>query len=331
MLLIAAVIPALLLLAFYCWRLNFNVSRSFLPQRSTLFLIFSFFILGVISGLLALGLQLIFELLIGQIPNWQHFTRSLLGASIRQLFAIAPIEEGCKLAVTFLPVYCLQARYSLGSPTIFLCAIAVCLGFAAQENVNYIFHDSELLFDRVIGTAFHLLFSTPWVYVLSKYFLLKNIIINSSRHNYRKDLFFAGLNSVICHAVVNLLSTAGEYQRNLQFLSYGLFPFLLWMFWRLEQCLNLVQNKPRTCLISASTTQNSYWQRGLVLFILMLGGNAIFGMFVLVKIVSPLLSRNIFDAEILWFILSRTSVNLIFAILAGGIYLYLRNLAKKLM
>jgi RsiW-degrading membrane proteinase PrsW (M82 family) len=326
-LLITAVIPALLLLAFYCWRLN----CSFLPPLSRLFLIFSFFLLGIISGLFALGLQLIFESLIGKISNWQRFTRTLLGASIRQLFAIAPIEEGCKLAVTFLPVYYLQTRYFWGSQAIFLCAIAVCLGFSAQENVNYIFHDSELLFDRIIGTAFHLLFSTPWVYVLSKYFLLKNIIINSSRHNYRKDLFFAGLNSVICHAVVNLLSTAGEYQRNLQFLSYGLFPFLLWIFWRLEQYLNLVKNKPKTQLISGITPQHRYWQRGLVLFILMLGGNAIFGMFVLVKIVSPLLSRNIFDAEILWFILSRTFVNLIFGILAGGIYFYLRNSAKKRM
>jgi RsiW-degrading membrane proteinase PrsW (M82 family) len=321
-LLITAVTPALLLLVFYYWRLSFSASSR------SLFLSFSFFILGVISGLLALNSQLIFESLVGQIPGWQRFTRTLLGASIRQLFAIAPIEEGCKLAVTFLPVYCLQTRYSLGSSTIFLCAIAVCLGFAAQENVVYVFHDSESLFDRIIGTPFHILFSTSWMYILSKYFLLKNITVNSHQQNYRKDLFFAGLNSVICHAVVNLLSTAGEYARNLQFLSYGLFPFLLWMFWRLEQCLKLVQNKPIIPLISASTPQHRYWQRGLVLFTLMLGGNAIFGMFVLVKIVIPLISRNIFDLQILWFILSRTAVNLIFAILAGGIYFYLRNLAK---
>ncbi|PAX59647.1 PrsW family glutamic-type intramembrane protease [Brunnivagina elsteri] len=317
-LLITAVAPALLLLAFYHWRLNFSASRSLL--RSTLFF-FSFFILGMISGLLALGLQLIFESLIGQIPGWQRFTRTLIGASIRQLFAIAPIEEACKFAVTFIPVYFLQSRYNLRIRAIFLCAIAVCLGFSAQENVVYVFHNSELLFERVIGTAFHTLFSTPWVYALSKY----TTIINSHQQDYRKYLFFAGANSVICHALVNILSTAGEYARNLQFLSYGLFPFLLWMFWRFELCLNLVQNKSVTPLISGLTRQHRYWQRGLVLFILILGGNAILGMFVLVEKVSPLLSRNILDAEIFWYILSRISVNLIFGILAVAIYLYLRN------
>jgi RsiW-degrading membrane proteinase PrsW (M82 family) len=321
--LLAAVVPALLLLGFYYWRLGFSANRSWL--------LLAFFILGGISGLLALTLQLIFESLGGQIPGWQRFTRTLLGASIRQLFAIAPIEEGCKLAVTFIPVYFLQSRYSLGSQAIFLCAIAVCLGFAAQENVNYVFHDSESLFDRIIGTGFHILFSTPWVYVLSKYFSIKNIAIDSPRHNYQKYLFFAGLNSVICHAVVNFLSSAGEYDKKLQFFSYGLFPFLLWMFWRLEQCLNLLQNKPKTQLISAITPQHSYWQRGLILFILMLGGNAIFGMFILVKIVSPLISRNIFDMSIFWFIVSRTFVNLIFGILAGYLYFYLRNSTKKPM
>ncbi|NJL60966.1 MAG: PrsW family intramembrane metalloprotease [Methylacidiphilales bacterium] len=320
---IAAVAPSLLLLGFYYWRLGFSTNRR-------LFLLFLlFFISGIISGLLALGLQLIFESFAGQIPAWQRFTRTLLGASIRQLFAIAPIEEGCKLAVASIPVYYLETRHSLSSRTIFLCAIAVCLGFSAQENVVYVFHDSESLFDRIIGTPFHLLFSTPWIFVLSKYCFLKNITVNSLRQNYRKYLGVAGLNSIICHVLVNLLSTAGEYIRNLQFLSYGLFPFLLWMFWRFEQYLNLLQNKPKISLISGLTRQHSYWQRGLVVFILMLGGNAIFGMFVLVKIVMPLLSKNIFDAEIIWFILSRTAVNLIFGILAVGIYCYLRNLAKK--
>jgi RsiW-degrading membrane proteinase PrsW (M82 family) len=332
-LLITPVIAAFLLLRFYYWRLNFRVSRysfrsilrGLLPPRSTLFFIFSFFTLGVISGLLALGLQLRFASLTGQIPDWQRFTRTLLGGSLRQLFVIAPIEEGCKFAITFIPVYYLQIRDRLRSRSIFLFAIAVCMGFSTQENVVYIFHDPESFFDRIIGTPFHTLFSTPWVYILSKY-----AFKSSHQQDSRKYLCFAGLNSVICHAVVNLLSTAGEYARNLQFLSYGLFPFLLWMFWRFEQFLHLVQNKPITFLISGLTRQHRYWQRGLALFTLMLGGNAIFGMFVLAKIVSPLLSRNIFDAEILWLIVSRTAVNIILGIVAGGIYFYLRNSAKNI-
>jgi len=68
------------------------------------------------------------------------------------------------------------------------------------------------------------------------------------------------------------------------FLSYGLFPFLLWMFWRMEGLLQRVQRKSPIILISGFTPIHRYWQMGLALFALILGGNAIFGFFLLARI-----------------------------------------------
>ncbi|MEA5571664.1 PrsW family glutamic-type intramembrane protease [Calothrix sp. UHCC 0171] len=318
--LVAAVIPALLLLGFYYWRLHRHA--SFLKILS--FWVISFFIFGIISGLLALGLQWGFDNFALQIPGWRRLMRNLVAASWRQAFITIPIEEGCKLIAFFIPICYFQRRYYFPSRTIFLLGISVCLGFSAQENVVYVFYDTESLLDRIIGTPFHIFFSAPWIYILSK-----NILVNLNFTGSRKHFLFAWLNSIICHLVVNILATAGEYDRNLQFFSYGLFPFLLWMFWRFEQFLCLVQDKPITPLISGVTPQHRYWQKGLIFFALMLGGNAILGMFVLIKIVIPLISRQIFDSQILWLIFSRAAVNFIFGIIAIGIYIYLRNVAKK--
>ncbi|BAZ38164.1 hypothetical protein NIES4101_41000 [Calothrix sp. NIES-4101] len=318
--LVAAVIPALLLLGFYYWRLHHNA--SFLKILS--FWVISFFVLGIISGLLALGLQWGFDNFALQIPGWRRLTRNLIAASGRQTFVTIPIEEGCKLIAFFTPIWYFQGRYHFRLRTIFLLGVSVCLGFSTQENVVYVFYDPESLLDRIIGTPFHAFFSAPWIYILSK-----KILVNLNFTGSIKHFLFAWLNSIICHLVVNILATAGEYDKNLQFFSYGLFPFLLWMFWRFEQFFCLVQNKPITPLISGVTPRHRYWQRGLILFALILGGNAIFGMFVLIKAVSPLISRQIFDLQILWLIFSRTAVNLIFGIIAIAIYIYLRNVAKK--
>ncbi|WP_413200867.1 PrsW family glutamic-type intramembrane protease [Nostoc piscinale] len=300
-----AAIPPLLLLGYYYYRVAF---------APALLRLLWFFIAGAISGGAALGLQWLAELGFNSIVNWQQIQRSLFGAALRQLIEIGPIEEGCKFIAVILPIIYLQRRYRFRSSSILLFTIAVALGFTAEENWIYLYHGTASILDRSIGTPVHAMFSAPWGYALGVYFASD---IKLPRHN--KLIFSALINSVVCHALVNILSIAWRYAVPINFLSYGLFPFLLWMFWRLEQLLRRVQKQPPIILISRS------WHRGLVLFALMLGGNAIFGLFLLARVLEPLRWRHFFYPEIGRFILSRFSWNLFLAILALLIYLYLRH------
>lgn len=283
-----------------------------------------FFIIGAISGILALSLEWIFETVANSFVDWQQIKGWLPGIALRQLVEVSPIEEGCKLAAVVVPTYYLQRRYRLLTSTVFLFTIAVALGFTAEENSIYLFHGTASIFERTLGTPVHAIFSAPWGYALGIY-----ISSHTRLNRDRKLIFLAWLNSVICHALVNVLSSAWGYSLPLRFLSYGLFPFLLWMFWRLEQLLRKVQGKPAITLISDRTLQRRYWQRSLVLFALVLGGNAIFGLFLLVRILSPLSPSKLLDSDILWFIFSRFLLNLFFGVVAWGIYRYLRHSARR--
>ncbi|MBU7581912.1 MAG: PrsW family intramembrane metalloprotease [Nostoc sp. TH1S01] len=314
-----ATIPPLLLLGYYYYRV------AFAPALLRLLL---FFLAGAISGGVALGLQWLAELAFNSIVNWQQIQRSLFGAALRQLIEIGPIEEGCKFIAVLLPTIYLQRRYRFRSSSILLFTIAVALGFTAEENWIYFYYGTASILDRSIGTPVHAMFSAPWGYALGIY-LAKNRKTHSLLPTLHSLLIpQALLNSVICHALVNVLSIAWRYVPPVNFLSYGLFPFLLWMFWRLEQLLRKVQSQHRIILISGYTPQHRAWQRGLVLFALILGGNAIFGLFLLARILSPLSWSQLFYPEILQFILSRCLLNLFFAIVAWLIYRYLRNSSK---
>ncbi|MEH1825438.1 MAG: PrsW family intramembrane metalloprotease [Nostoc sp.] len=310
-----AVIPPLLLLGYYYCRV---------PFAPPLLKLLMFFIIGAMSGILALSLEWVFETLVNYFVDWQQLKRWLPGIALRQLVEVGTIEEGCKLAAVFIPTYYLQRKYRLLHSTVFLFTIAVALGFTAEENWIYLFHNTASILDRTIGTPVHAMFSAPWGYALGIY-----ISSNTRLNRDKKFIFRAWLNSVICHALVNVLSSAWRYSLPIHFLSYGLFPFLLWMFWRLEQLLRKVQGKPVITLISDRIPQRRYWQRSLVLFALVLGGNAIFGLFLLARTVSPLSPSKLFDSDILWFIVSRFLLNLFFGVLAWGIYRYLRHSARR--
>ncbi|MEH1849333.1 MAG: PrsW family intramembrane metalloprotease [Nostoc sp.] len=323
-LLLWAAIPPLLLLGYYYYRV---------PFAPPLLRLLMFFIIGTISGILALSLEWIFETVANKIGDWHHIqlclptsrcASTLTGIALRQLVEVGPIEEGCKLVAVVVPTCYLQRRYRLLHSTLFLLTVAVALGFTAEENWIYLFHGTASILDRTIGTPVHAMFSAPWGYALGIY-----ISSNTRLNRDRKFIFRAWLNSVICHALVNVLSSAWRYSLTLRFLSYGLFPFLLWMFWRLEQLLRKVQGKPAITLISDRTPQRRYWQRSLVLFALVLGGNAIFGLFLLARILSPLSPSKLFDTDILWFIFTRFLLNLFFGVLAWGIYRYLRYSARR--
>ncbi|WP_445634187.1 PrsW family intramembrane metalloprotease [Nostoc sp. DSM 114161] len=309
-----AAIPPLLLLGYYYCRI---------PFAPSVLRLLMFFIFGAISGILALSLEWIFETVANSVVNWHQIKRSLAGIALRQIVEIGPIEEGCKLAAVVIPIY-LQRRYRLLLSSVFLLTIAVALGFTAEENWIYFFHGTASIFERTIGTPVHAMFSAPWGYALGIYISSKRKLNGG-----KKFIIGTWVNSVICHAIVNVLSSAWGYSLPLRFLSYGFFPFLLWMFWRLEQLLRKVQRKPPIILISGYTPQQRYWQRSLVLFALLLGGNAIFGLFLLVRVVSPLDPSKFFDPDIFWFILTRFLLNLFFGSLAWGIYRYLRLTARR--
>jgi RsiW-degrading membrane proteinase PrsW (M82 family) len=311
-----AVVPPLLLLACYYCRV---------PIVPSLLRLLLFFILGAIAGLIALSLQWVFEIIANSIVDWRQIQRSLFGVALRQLVAIGPIEEGSKLAAVVIPICYFQRRYRLRPITVYLYTIAVALGFNAEENWIYLFHGTASIFERSIGTPVHAMFSVPWGYALG-------MSIGSSHIRLRRDWKFvpkAWLNAVICHALVNFLSSAWRYPPPLHFLSYGLFPFFVWMFWRMEQLLRKVQGKYPITLISGYTPQHRYWQRGLVLFALMLGGNAIFGMFLLVRAFSSLRLSQLLSPSIMWFLLSRSLLNLILGLLAWVIHRYLRHSAQR--
>jgi RsiW-degrading membrane proteinase PrsW (M82 family) len=285
-----------------------------------------FFVVGALSGLVALGLEWQFEYLANRIVDWDKITQSLAGVALRQLLEVGPIEEGCKFgSVVLLQSWNRSAneyqRFALSRPsTVFIFTIAVALGFTAEENSVYFINSTASIFDRLIGTPVHTLFAAPWGYALG---IASYASIRSGR--YRGVIARAWINSVICHALVNVLSIAARYSPPLSFLSYGLFPFLLWMFWRLEQLLRKVQRQPSIVIISSCTTIKRYWQMGLVLFALMLGGNTIFGLFLLVRSLSPLSLSQLFHPNVLWFIVSRFLLNLIPGIIAWRIYRYLRS------
>jgi RsiW-degrading membrane proteinase PrsW (M82 family) len=310
-----ATIPTLVFLGYYYYR------ATVAPPVTHLLLLF---VVGAVSGFVALGLQIVFETIANWIVDWERIQRSLLGIAFRQLVEIGPIEEGCKLVAVVVPTCYFQRQHRLRASSIFLFTIAASVGFTAEENWIYLFHGTASILDRTIGTPVHAMLSAPWGYALGLYFSA-----NVRLHRYKNLIFQAWINSVIFHALVNVLSSAWLYSPPLQYLSYGLFPLLLWMFWRMEQLFKRIEGKPTINLISGRTSQHRYWQRGLILFALMLGGNAIFGLFLLARILSPLRLSQIFYPDILLFTVSRLSLNLVFGILAWLIYWYLRYLASR--
>jgi RsiW-degrading membrane proteinase PrsW (M82 family) len=70
-----------------------------------------FFILGAVSGFVALNLELVFERVANHVVDWQRMQRVFAGVMVRQLIEVGPIEEGCKLLAVLLPTYYLQRRY----------------------------------------------------------------------------------------------------------------------------------------------------------------------------------------------------------------------------
>jgi RsiW-degrading membrane proteinase PrsW (M82 family) len=318
-----AIIPPLLLLVYYYYRL---------PSVPSLMRLLFFFILGAISGFLALNLELVFETVANHVVDWQRMQRVFAGVMVRQLIEVGPIEEGCKLLAVLLPTYYLQRRYRFRPTSVFLFTIAVALGFTAEENWVYLFHGTGSIVERIISTPVHAMFSAPWGYALGI-----SIGSNIYLHRCQQHIPRAWLNAVICHALVNVLAMSGRYPLPLRLLSYGLFPFLVWMFSRLEQFVRKLQGKGAIAgggaspiaLISSRTPQQRFRQQALVLLTLMLAGNALFGLFLLAKSLSFLSPSQLLYPDVISFTLSRLLLYLSLGLLAWVIYRSLRRSAQR--
>jgi RsiW-degrading membrane proteinase PrsW (M82 family) len=297
---------------------------------------------GALSGSVALGLEWIFEHLVTQWEYWQRMTRTLAGVAVRQLIIIAPIEEGCKLAgiVTFRLLVKRRGDGRSPATSIFMQTIAIALGFTAQENWVYLSNGVATALERAIGTPIHAMFSAAFGYALARkqgagsreqrrIHQLPTTNYQLPITNYQLPTHHALLTAIICHALVNVFSSAWRYNPPLNFFSYLLFPFLLWLFWRMEGWWRRVQHQPPIVLISGMTSIHRHWQRGLVFFALMLGGNAFFGFFLLLRTLSPLRPTQMLESDIFWSIASRLVLNLIPGSIAWGIYRYLRFAASR--
>ncbi len=310
-----AVIPPLLFLWFYYRRT---------PAAPPLLNVIILFIIGAISGFVALGLEWSVETAANWVLNWQQIQRHFFGVVFRQILVIAPIEEGCKLVAVILPLCYWQRHYHLRATTVFLFTIAVALGFTAEETWIYLFHGTSSILDRSIGTPVHAMFSAPWGYALGIY------ISASRRFNQDRNLIFtAWLNSVFFHALVNILAISGRFSQPIYLLTYGFFPLLLWMFWRLEQLLRKLQGKRHLLLIFGHTSQSRRWQKGLVLLMFLLGGNSLLRLLILARKISPLRWELWFEPTIFWFILKDMALSLCLGVVAWLIYRYLHKLANR--
>ncbi len=318
-LLLWAVIPPLLLLWLYYLRT---------PLAPPIFRVLLFFILGAVSGFAALGIEWVEEFLGSRsllvvpqeyLGNWQQWWQSLPGVFLQQLLEISSIEEGCKFAALIIPIYYLQRKYKLRATSVFLFAIAVALGFTAQENGIYLFHGVSSILARTVSTPVHAMFSVPWGYALAIY-LGASLPLDRDR----QLIPAAWLNSVICHATANTLSIACVYPLPIRLLGYGLFPFLLWMFWRLEQLMRRVKGKHPPLLIWGDTLPQRSRRRVLVLLSLFLGGNSLAVLFLLARQVSYLKPDSPMPLDLL----SQLLLSLGLGILAWWIYRHLRQLSR---
>ncbi len=349
-----AILPPLLALAYYRHRLRASISLRPLLVG---------FLLGGLAGLVALGLQWIVEWVGNFFPLWRIGTRSLVGAAVRQLIAIGPIEEGAKfgavlLLLGFRPLQPFQNVYTtlvnsaspLNPPILgdfnacnsyspqfwgargatLLYTTAIACGFTAEENLIYFWNDTAPIFDRTFGVAVHTWFSAPWGYALGYVLSYPSQSVFSGINSNWRSLLLALLSAIAYHALVNILAIAGGYDPPVQWLNYSLFPFFLWMAWRTENFVKRSRGKSPLVVISGSTRTERNWQRGLVLFMVMIGGNAIYSWFLLGRTVSALSLLQLLETPALqYFFLSRFTLSTIPAAIAWSIYRYLRKRSDR--
>jgi hypothetical protein len=181
-----------------------------------------------------------------------------------------------------------------------------------------LFHDQALPLERITGTPVHGMLFAAWRYALGRYFGSKRRL---NRHIIL--ILTTWLNPIFFHTLVNTLPAAWGFPKIIHFLGYGLFPLLFWMFWRWEKLLRKVEGKLPMMLIYSNKPLVRYWDRGLVLLSLFIGGNAILELLILVRL------EYWFKPDIFRFILEKILLIICLGVLAWLMYFHLRNLARR--
>lgn len=321
--LIWSVAPALILLAYYYRRLS---------RRLVLLQTFGFFCLGILSGVVALAVGWRIETTLIEFGNWETLTLTFVGVVIRQFLVVAPVEELCKFLAFIIPIYLFRWRFGNHKPEIFLFAIALCLGFTAHENWVFLSNDNATPFDRIISTPVHAMFAAPWIYIITKNLTnLANLanLTNLTNLTNKYQLLSAWLNCVACHALINIFANAGAFTIPIRYLSYCLFPCLLYLFWRMERLLKLAEVRKIKYLLKYFPIPHRYWRLGLILFALSLGGNALLGIFITIRTIIPLPIVKIWEFSTITLLTGRILYNITFGLIAWGIYYYLQKTARN--
>jgi RsiW-degrading membrane proteinase PrsW (M82 family) len=261
-----AIGPPWLLLQVYARRMRAA------PQGLGLFVLFC---LGGVAGLLALGIEWLIMLGGEQLPGWRAFNRELMGHILRQVLVVGPVEEGCKVLAVVVPIGLLLKRYQrvpAQPSTVMLAAIAVAMGFGAQESLMYLLNGRGTLVDALLRGPFHGLFSAPWGLALGVTLCRRNGDLASGS----RRVITGWIAGALCHAALNSLVYASVRQR---WLGWLIFPWVLWLWWQFEGMVARAQGDLPPRLVTATRLLGQLGQRMVVVVIMGLGGNALLGLY----------------------------------------------------
>jgi RsiW-degrading membrane proteinase PrsW (M82 family) len=248
------------------------------PKLAAIVALFS---LGVLAGLLARGMDVVFlfllrqirEVPIGQFSPDLNANINTIGLTLHRIGIVPLLAESCKLASVALPLMLLMRRYQrlpAQPSTVLLATFAVGLGFAAQENTLDIWQNQRVLVDRTIGLLMPAIFSAPWGLALG--FALCRTL-RDVRYSQRL-VMQAWMTACLVHGC----SSSWEYVIQIPQLSgfvTPMFAWWLWLWWQTERMLRRSQGETVPQLIQTSNLWPRFGQSVLAMLTFGMGGAAV--------------------------------------------------------
>ena len=187
----AALLPAIVL-AIYIWRKD--------PHKEPVSWLIRAFVYGVLISIPVVYIENFFNGLLfgGGEPV------SLFGSTIRAFFVAALPEESAKLFVLWLIVH--KNRNFDESFDGIVYAVFVSLGFAAIENVGYVFMSGEAWMSTAVARAF---LAVPGHYafaILMGYYYAMYYFVDRSKKNAASILFIP----ILAHGVYDAIAMSGS-------------------------------------------------------------------------------------------------------------------------
>jgi RsiW-degrading membrane proteinase PrsW (M82 family) len=310
------------------------------PATPKLAAIVALFSLGVLAGLCARGLDMVFWVLLQQIRElsiklpiglpWANFAApfnsSTAGLIWHKIGVLTLLAEACKLAAVALPLMLLMRRYRrlpAQPSTVLLATFAVGLGFAAQENTLDIWQNQRVLVDRTIGLLMPAIFSAPWGLALGF------ALCRTLRHvRYSQRLV---MQAWITACLVHVCSSSWQYviqMPQMSALVTPMFSWWLWLWWQTERMLRRSQDEAAPQLIQSGKLWPRLRQFVLAAMMFGLGGAAINGLRNFgnsTMLVWEL--RSTFDGPTAIFLGRELAQMLVLGTLAIGLFRYLHDRA----